>query len=147
MQCLQLVRICPYVFIRILRGIYGYTETMLHYTEERRRHVEVKYACVCCLLWSTEAYESDASVSALLNGTDNEAYGGISLASSDSYGPSLKRAKVLASDRKHSRLWKLVFPWILIMVQNIYKSVNKYWMQLYRVGGSGNDFYKVYQVS
>ena len=39
----------------------------------------------------------------LLNGTDNEAYGDISLASSDSYGPSLKHAKVLVSDRKRSR--------------------------------------------
>ena len=77
---------------------------MLHYTEEGaygRGHVEVKSARVCCLLWSTEAYESDTSVSTLLNSTDNEAYGDISLASSDSHG--LKHAKVLVLDRKRSR--------------------------------------------
>ena len=82
------------------------------------------------------------AVSILLNGTkalgsgyaaDDEAYGDVSLVSSDSYGPSLKCTKVLASDRKHSKpaekfrgnvIEAFAFPWTMIMVQN--KSVNKY---------------------
>ena len=55
------------VFIRILRGIYGHTDTTRHYTEARFRHQAQDMLLV------------DAA-----SGCECEAYGDVSLTSSDS---------------------------------------------------------------
>ena len=80
------------VFIRILRDIYGYTETMLHYTEEgpcinyNRRGGRLRM-----YTWDRRLTRAMPVSLTLLNGTEtsglgyaagDEAYGNVSLASS-----------------------------------------------------------------
>ena len=111
------------VFIRILRDTYGYTETMLHYTEEGPRIDMYRPIHGGRLRMCGIAYRR-TRVSTLFNGTEasglgyaagNEAYGNVFLASSDSYGQ--KCAKAAMRFGKIATI--LIFPWILIMVRNI----------------------------
>ena len=84
---------------------------MLHYME--KGHIDIDMlrsnldACVVCceVQRHMRVMRASQSLLVLLRSVETlkETYGDISQASSDSYGPSLKHTKVLASHRKCSR--------------------------------------------